>query len=193
MGYKNREIESKLIIKQKQGGPSVNMKNVDKVLEKAFEDETENYVEGTSNDTYWKTPSGAPADFGRVREMSSGKCMLTAKGKDKGDNLDRIEVDLDVIGTPLQVTKFMENLLGTPGGTIRKTYGVYVLENEHTTVSLYRVHGDDRVFVEVEARTKKRMLQMEDKVKRYLLESGFDSERSEKSLFEMFVAKKELK
>lgn len=193
MGYKNREIESKLVIKQKQGGPSVNMKNVDKALEKAFEDETENYVEGTSNDTYWKAPSGAPADFGRVREMSSGKCMLTAKGKDKGDNLDRIEVDLDVIGTPLQVTKFMENLLGTPGGTIRKTYGVYVLENEHTTVSLYRVHGDDRVFVEVEARTKKRMLQMEDKVKRYLLESGFDSERSEKSLFEMFVAKKELK
>jgi hypothetical protein len=191
MGYKNREIESKLVVKQKPGGPVANTRNVDRVLERAFEDETKDYVEGTSNDTYWEAPSGAPADFGRVREMSSGRCMLTAKGKDKGDNLDRIEVDLDVHGTPIQVVKFMENLLGVSGGTIRKTYGVYVLENEHTTVSLYRVHGDDRVFVEVEARTKKRMLQMEDKVKRHLLESGFDSERVEKSLFEMFIAKKE--
>lgn len=191
MGYKNREIESKLVVKQRPGGPVANTRNVDKVLERAFEDETKDYVEGTSNDTYWKAPSGAPADFGRVREMSSGRCMLTAKGKDKGDNLDRIEVDLDVHGTSIQVIKFMENLLGVSGGTIRKTYGVYVLENEHTTVSLYRVHGDDRIFVEVEARTKKRMLQMEDKVKRHLLESGFDSERVEKSLFEMFIAKKE--
>lgn len=86
----------------------------------------------------------------------------------------------------------MENLLGGSGGTIRKTYYVYVLENEHTTVSLYRVHGDDdRIFVEVEARTKKRMLQLEDKVKKSLSEAGFEVDRAEGSLFEMFVAKKE--
>lgn len=193
MGYKNREIESKLVVRQKPGGASVTMRNIDKIIEKAFEDETEDYAEGTSNDTYWRAPLGALADFGRVREMSSGRCQLTAKGKDKGDNLDRIEVDLDVHGTSLQVIKFMENLLGGPGGIIRKTYYVYILENEHTTVSLYRVHGDDRIFVEVEARTKKRMFQMEEKVKKSLSDNGFDAEREEESLFEMFVAKKETK
>lgn len=193
MGYKNREIESKLVVRQRPGGPAATMRNVDKIIEKAFEDETEDYVEGTSNDTYWKAPPGALADFGRVREMSSGRCQLTAKGKDKGDNLDRIEVDLEVHGTSLQVVKFMENLLGKPGGIVRKTYYVYILENEHTTVSLYRVHGDDRIFAEVEARTKKRMLQLEDRVKRSVSEAGFEVERAEESLFEMFVAKKESK
>lgn len=190
MGYKNREIESKLVVKQRYNGPVVNIRNVDRIIERAFEDETKDYVEGTSNDTYWKTPNGAPVDFVRVREMSNGRCQLTAKGKDKGDNLDRIEVDLDVYGTPIQVTKFMENLLGSPGGIVRKTYCVYVLENEHTTVSLYRVHGDDKVFVEVEARTKKRMLQMEEKVKKSLMESGLEAERVENSLFEMFVLRR---
>lgn len=189
MGYKNREIESKLEVRQRQGGPAANMRNIDRIIEKEFEDDTEDYIEGTSSDTYWEAPSGAPADFGRVREMSSGRCQLTAKAKDKGDNMDRIEVDLEVRGTSLQVIKFMENLLGSSGGVIRKTYYVYVLENEHTTVSLYRVHGDDRVFIEVEARTKKRMLQLEDRVKRCLNEGGFEPQRAEGSLFEMFIVK----
>lgn len=82
-------------------------------------------------------------------------------------------------------------------GSLGKTYYVYVLENEHTTVSIYTVFDVEpefpQVIVEVEARTTERMLQLEEQVRTLLSEKMIGVDRAPGSLFEMFILKEKEK
>jgi len=181
MGYKNREIEVKLLVL----GTS-SMKTVNGHLESLFPD-PEDLIIGKSKDVYFLPPPKSKVDFARVRyypDKDGGQ--MTIKASDKGNNVDRVEIDVEVSDCD-QSVKFLSSLLGTePSGTLTKRYIVYFLDKRDTTVSLYQVVGDSRVFLEVEARSM-------DKVNRLLAELKktvpFEMQQVHSSLFQLFVEK----
>lgn len=146
---------------------------------------------GNAADLYWSTPSKSPADFVRLRRVSnaSNEGQITAKATDKGSTVDRVEIDLPVDDYK-QAKALMLATHGEPLANVVKKYHVYFLENEDTTVSVYQVRDDDRVFVEVEARTKKRVAEI---IRVILAGSNTDYEWIQSSVYNMFVERKTMK
>ena len=179
MGYKNREIEVKLLVKG-----ITSLKTVNNHLEKMFPD-PEDLVIGKSKDVYFHPPVGSEVDFARVRffpDRDGGQ--LTIKASDKGNNVDRIEVDVEVKDCD-QAVKFLNHLLGRePTGTLTKRYIVYFLDKRDTTVSLYQLVGDSRVFLEVEARSMAKVDKLLKELENIL---PYELERVNSSLFQLFV------
>ena len=190
MGHRSREIESKLVVKS---NIDLNMANV--LLDELFGTDKDKLLFGSSADTYWTVSDpGVSADFARMRERD-GIRQLTVKGKDKGNNLDRIEIDIDCTSEPRDIIKFFTALLGKSVGKVGKTYYVYwITKSEHDTVCCYTVRSGEadhpNVFIEVEATTTEKMLDMEKRVIDKFVEKGYAIERAPGSLYEMFVIKK---
>lgn len=185
MGYKNREVEWKLIV----DGQS--MAAVDKIVSGVFKEQCRPKVTGCASDIYWDSPEDSDADFVRLRMLDEPTperaAQITLKSQDKGNNVNRIEVDLDV-SDPRQANTLLSIMLGDPLGQITKKYYVYFLENEHTTVSIYKIVKDKTVFVEVEGINLKRVKQLTKE----LIDGGIKFVgRSELSLFDVFVKKKD--
>lgn len=134
------------------------------------------------------------ADFARMRERD-GIRQLTVKGKDRGTNLDRIEIDIDCTSEPSKIIRFFTALLGKSVGKVGKTYYVYwITKSDHDTVCCYTVRDGENdhpnVFIEVEATSHEKMLDMEKRVIEKFTEMGIVVERAPGSLYEMFVIKK---
>ena len=178
MGFRNREIETKLILKSYPSLDSVAIK-----VQKLFGYKCRDIIVGHSRDTYWKAPAGAKADFVRLRYFQDGTGQLTVKFSDRGTNVDRVELDL-FIKDPKQARLVLIQLFGKPVGTVRKKYFVYFLENEHTTISVYKVDGDRRIFVEAEATTNGKMVRMINRLKKI----PWEFYRSDKSLYQLFLS-----
>lgn len=186
MGYRNREIEVKMLAAGIKG-----LSTIVERIERALKGETQEVIIGNAADLYWKAPRSGEADFVRLRRMSnaSNEGQITLKATDKGSNVDRVEIDLHVDDYK-QARTLMLALHGEPMEEVTKKYHVYFLENADTTVSVYQIRGDDRVFVEVEARTQKRVKEiihtlMVDKSTEYLWVQS--------SVFDMFVQKRDMK
>jgi adenylate cyclase class IV len=148
-------------------------------------------VVGCASDTYWDVPEESQADFLRLRildepDEGGNPAQITLKASDKGGNVNRVEVDLGV-SDHVQANKLLTYLLGDPLGQVTKRYTVYFLEDVHTTISVYKVMKDKRIFVEVEATTLKRVKEM---TKTLVEKGGLKVERIPQSLFDMFVQKK---
>lgn len=189
MGYKNREIEWKLLTEGATSMPPVD-RTVHEILKKngSF---CKPIIEGCAADTYFQPHEDMRADFVRVRELDEPDehgCMaqITLKHSDKNGNVNRVEIDLGVSSAE-QAVKLLTYMLGDPLGRVTKRYTVYFLENIHTTVSVYKVFRDKRVFVEVEALSLKRVTEITTLLRR---EGGLKFDRVTTSLFDMFVAKK---
>lgn len=187
MGWKNREIEIKML--------AVGIKTLDTMVsrvEKALKSETQEVLIGNAGDLYWKAPRSGDADFVRLRRMSnaSNEGQITLKATDRGDNVDRVEIDLH-IDDYKQAKTLMLTLHGDPMASVIKKYHVYFLENQDTTVSVYQIRDDDRVFVEVEARTRKRVKE----IIQTLLDAPDKTEYNwvQSSVFNMFVERKDMK
>lgn len=145
-------------------------------------------VIGNAADLYWKAPSAGIADFVRLRKNPDG-AQLTLKATDRGDNVDRVEIDLEVDDYK-QAKELMMALHGTPMADVTKKYHVFFLENQDTTISVYQVRDDDRVFVEVEARNKRRLKQL---VQAMIDDNLTEYEWVRSSVYNMFVEKKPMK
>lgn len=181
MGHRNREIESKLLL------PGHSYGDVCGKLDLLLQEEKPIVRVGSSLDTYWSVKGeDVEADFLRVRERD-GIRQITVKGKDRGDNLNRIEVDVDSTSDTHKIHRLVRCLLGRPAGVIQKTYRVWELESEYDTVCCYEVTQPKfpTIIVEVEARTEIRMLDLEKMV----LNVFPGSKRAPGSLFEMFIQK----
>ena len=179
MGYRNREIESKLLVEGTK-----DMGIVDRVLKHIIRPQS--IIKGYSSDSYWGLPKNSKNNFGRVRYKTNGGAQLTVKRQDKGSYRNRVEVDVEV-DDPKQAVAFMKAMTHRDSdGSVKKNYIVYFLENGDTTVSIYKVTNDSRVFVEVEARTEKRMYQLVKLIRSAL---PFKIKNIDKSLYRMFVAK----
>jgi len=191
MGYKNREIEWKLLCED-----FTNMSHVDKIVKETLSKLEiglcRPILEGCATDVYWPAPEESRADFVRLRtldEADENGCtaQITLKKSDRGDNVNRVEVDL-AVGEPAQGNKLLTVMLGDPLGQVTKRYTVYFLENVHTTISVYKVLRDRRVFVEVEGTTLKRVKEL---TKLLMDNGGLKFKRSPRSLFDIFVRRAE--
>lgn len=184
MSYRGREIESKLIVYDKT------LNEVNGVLNSLYGEHKTRLVFGSSKDTYWvvKDPD-VEADFARIRERD-GIRQLTSKGKDRGSNLNRMETDVDSPTEFDTCHRLYTSFFGKEGGKICKTYYVYwISESEHTNISCYSVDNQSfsHIFVEVEATTMNRMLELEAEVIQALSLGGSKVERAPGSLFELFI------
>jgi adenylate cyclase class IV len=182
MGYNNREIEKKYVVTD----PKNTFNKVAKILTDNFSDRflKNCWDGGTSKDFYWKSPNARGADFVRLRFMPDGSGQLTLKKADRGTNVDRIEIDVEV-KNPKQTYKFLSQLLGKPLGKIQKNYQVTYLDDGGSNISVYKVHGNPAVFIEIEARSLSYVNKIEKKL------SGFIAIKQERrSLYQVFFGGK---
>lgn len=154
MGHKNREIELKAWLK---GASS--LAPVERRLNYILASKARRTVRAKAEDVYFKAPRGARADFIRLRRKGLGSKAgtYTIKFTDRGGNLDRVEKD-NHVDDFAQMLDTMKDVHGAPEGTVLKTYVVYWLgskgDESDTTVSIYRVVNDHRVFIEIEGKSK---------------------------------------
>lgn len=189
MGYRNREVELKLLVDGHSTMASVE-RAIRPLLSELTDQQARPVVVGCAADTYWAAPDESPADFIRLRildeeDARGNPAQITLKSSDKGSNINRIEVDLGV-SDHSQANKLLTLMLGDPLGQVTKRYTVFFLEDIHTTVSVYKVMKDKRIFVEVEATTLKRVKEI---TKILMDQGGLKFTRIPQSLFEMFVVK----
>lgn len=185
MSYRNREIESKLVVKG-----AATLAEVNNLLDSIFGEHKTKLLFGSSVDTYWTiTSSEVDADFIRMRERD-GIRQITVKGKDKGTNLDRLEVDVDSTSDVSKISKLLTAAHGKPAGRIGKTYYVYWLGGfEHTTVCCYSLSEVtcSHIFIEVETISMEKMLELETRVLQSFTREGYDISRAPGSLYELFM------
>lgn len=184
MSYRNREIESKLIV----AGSTLSL--VNSRLEELFGQEKSKLLFGSSVDTYWRIDNpDVDADFIRMRERD-GIRQITVKGRDKGTNLDRLEVDVDSTSDVSKITKLLNSAFGKSAGRVGKTYYVYWL-SEHTTICCYSITDVtpqyDNIVVEVETTSMEKMLELEARVLTAFRAADIVVERAPGSLYEMFI------
>jgi adenylate cyclase class IV len=175
MGYGNREIEKKFVALGE-------LHLVSQSIERAL-GYPSTVIKDESGDLYWHPHKGMKADFVRLRFMPDGTGQLTTKRADRGSNTNRIEIDVEVVD-PHQCEKFLSQILGESCGSVYKQYHVYFLDDKDTSVSVYQVQGDDRVFVEVEAKSVSRVNQL---IKQVSCSVSMKLER--RSLYQLFISK----
>jgi adenylate cyclase class IV len=188
VGYKDREVEIKLLVTSHDCLYGSVNRHIRKFVAEIFPEYEE--ISGNSFDLYWKTSEHAMADFVRLRRNRSGACV-TMKSTDRGDNVDRVEVDLSVDSFK-QAHSVLSGIFPEAPTKVKKKYNVYFLENEDTTISVYAVDGDkaNNVFVEVEART---LTRVKDLVKQLVEKTEWEYAWSKSSLFNIFVQEQKIK
>lgn len=194
MGFRNRELEVKLSVNLDSGAPAYSsacsfVEGVVKGIYPNYNTE-DDLVIGNATDIYWNAPRSGIGDFVRLRKTSKG-AQITLKATDRGNNVDRVEIDLEVDDYK-QAKSLMLALHGEPKATVTKKYNVYFLENDHTNVSVYQVKGDNRLFIEVEATSKKRLKEI---IKGLLGAADKEWRWSwvQSSIYDMFVCNKKPK
>lgn len=186
MSYRNREIESKLIVRD------ATLNDVHNALYALFNGQPKKMIFGSSVDTYWTIPDPeVEADFIRMRERD-GCVQITTKGKDKGNNRNRMEREYITTDPVPVVQGVLTSAHGKPAGIVGKTYYVYWPEsNEHTTVCCYSIeHVTPKykpIIVEVETTTMHKLDVLEARVIEALTDLARDVEHAPGSLYEMFV------
>lgn len=172
MGYENKEIERKFIIQNKisrQKAYSILYNNIYYIMNR----------EDYSSDVYWHPVVGTDVDIIRVR--NDGVYEFTIKKSLSGDNTNRVEIDTICSN---KIYASLNQLFGKPAGKITKNYLVLFLDNKDTSVSIYQVKGDKRLFLEVEARTMSKVNKIHKQLARV-----FDLKQEYLSLYELFLKK----
>lgn len=187
MALNNREIEVKLVALDENIKYADVIRKIKKFLKKEWPDYTE--ISGRSSDIYWKTPKNSKAGFIRLRKNPHGAAQMTVKSNDKGNNIDRIEVDVKVPEYK-QAKEMLNVLMGDSQDVVTKKYKVFFLENDHVNFSVYHIEDDFHVFIEIEGTTLKRVKQLTKSFTEY---SGLDFLRVKSSVYNMFVEQKLMK
>lgn len=210
MGANNREIEVKLRIK----GDPLPFSEVVELVDRALGAHCKGVLDGNAFDVYWHAPISSAADFVRLRangapavssgpgpggsESIKGPGQMTIKASDRGDNLDRVEVDLEV-GDTGQAQVLLGHLLGEAAGRIWKRYKVFFIGEDGggghgDNISVYEVHGSSlnhapglssHVYVEVEAGSRSRLADIVEALRLAL--PGVELEVVKTSLYELYV------
>lgn len=208
MGANNREIELKLRIK----GNPLPFSSVVELVERAIGSICTGSIDGNSFDVYWHAPISSKVDFVRLRateapagrfdsghlgsESLKGPGQMTIKSSDRGDNLDRVEVDLEV-GDTRQAQVLLGHLLGDAAGLIWKLYKVFFIGDggpHGDNISVYEVHGSSlnhapglssHVYIEVEAGSRSRLADIVEALRLGL--PGVELDVVKTSLYELYV------
>ncbi len=182
---RTREIEQKLIVK----GSSLEDVNV---LMRHFCSKSTKSVYGYSKDTYWHTQ--IYKTFVRMRERD-GIRQLTVKSEDRGDSLNRLEIDLDCTSPTSLISEFNKALFGRQAGVVEKKYYVYWL-GEGLTICCYQCTVDGElkpeIVIEVEGETEEEVAAYSDKLIQFY-SIGMTIEKASGSLYHMYLEEKGLK
>ncbi len=187
MSVRNREIESKWLVKD------TDLDTTRHALEDVLGTSITKSIFGSSVDTYWVPDSKAEAQFVRMRERD-GIRQITVKSRDKGSNINRLEVDVDSTSEVSKITRLLGALFGKAAGKVSKSYYVYWdSEHEHTNICAYTVLDGDTIYphtiVELETTTMEKLDEMDKRIIPALRKRGLEVTRAPGSLFEMFVEK----
>jgi CYTH domain-containing protein len=168
----NREIEKKFLIKT-----GMSKAEVDYIIQREFDPTREYY--GSSEDLFFLPQDRTRADFIRLRALNDGTTELTIKKKDRGNNTDRMEQNIDV--HPFNKTReFCRTLFGPELTTLNKTFSHF--ERDGIEVSTALVEGYPYLILEVEAPTEAQIERVTTVLSRVL-----PLEVENQSLFELFV------
>lgn len=191
MSYRNREIESKLSLPIT---PNRGLTEANLTVLRGFNSRIYRSSYATSTDLYWSIPEvcKGKANFLRLRDQDGDgtSFVMTVKGRDRNTTLDRLEIDLSI--TPADKSEsFIQAIFGPPEGQITKTYHAHWIDSSKwDTICCYTVAGVlDKVFLEVESSSKKKMLEMEEEL---MLLFGGAPERESGSLYEMYISRKSI-
>lgn len=120
--------------------------------------------------------------------MDDDTYQITVKGKDKGVNENRLEIDVNSDSPGAKIHKLIESAFGKPAGRVTKHYHVYwPNKSPYLTISCYQVQEDDRVFVEVESTSASSLDEWEGYVSNGFEKHNMIMERAPGSLYEMFI------
>jgi len=183
MGYRNREVEIKLQVMS--GHSLVQVRDlVEKYVVAKFPnyDEEDDFIVGDASDLYWHAPVGSIGDFVRLRQKTGGSGQVTMKAKDRGNQTDRVEIDVEVEYS--QGKALMLGLFNEPIQKVRKRYYVFRLGDEHTTISVYKIRSDERIFIEVEAITTREVFTISDQLANY---TALNLSVVQNSIYDIFV------
>lgn len=179
MGYNNREIEVKMLVK---GCKS--LKKVEKLCLKLFQ--PLHVITDQRTDYYWPAPA---TDFVRVRQMEknkNGHGQMTVKKTDRGSNFNRLEIDLDILNVN-QAVRLKTAEYGKQPKKLKKKYTILFLDHLDTNISVYQIDKDKRIFVEVESRNARKVNSL---VKILKSKIPFPLEVIRKSLYDIFILRK---
>jgi hypothetical protein len=176
MGWRGREKEFKGEI---LGSYTVHA--AARLVAAVLHDHVTHTLVGSKTDFYWKPLKGMNADFIRLRKMSDNKGMLTVKHSDKGDNFDRVELDLLVDFK--QAKRWMEQVMGAPAGSIKKLYHILFMGDDERAAVVYKVDKYPVLFLEVEDTSGKKVMATVKK----LGDAGIKVKRIKKSLYRLIV------
>jgi hypothetical protein len=160
------------------------MRKIDILCRKLFN--PTHVVVATRTDAFWQAPN---VDFVRIRQMTespSGHGQMTVKKCDKGDNFDRLEIDVNVDNVA-QAIRLKTAETGRKPCTVRKRYSVLFLDKSDTNISIYQVQGSKHVFIEVESRSSKKVKALVSSLHELI---PYPLERVPYSLYDMFVLRK---
>lgn len=169
----NIEIEKKFVLE------GISLKQAIEILKHNFSCPT---TSGKSSDLYWKPPKHLmkKADFLRVRQFGQKSGQLTLKKSLNQFNTTRIEIDVNCLDVK-KATTFITQLVGQPTGKITKTYFCLFL-TPSLNISVYKIVGDNRIFLEIEADKLSKVNETQKKV-----EAIFSMKLENKSLYQLFI------
>lgn len=186
MGYRNRELEVKLVIE------GASLAKVDKRIASVSK-HAKRSIHGKSEDVYFSAPKGAKADFVRLRVANhddGAKFTIKFTDKKKKGVVDRVEKDLNIDDFN-QAHSMCTDLFGAPAGRISKKYHVYFMgkkqDESATAISIYQLTDDSRVFLEVESKSLSIVNYWLGRVVKLL---PYSMKRSKKSLYQIFIEPK---
>lgn len=181
-----REIEKKFKLPK-----GVSYTKAERTLLELYQGFGNEVLYATTWDYYWDSPGSA--QFVRLRN-SQGRTdgghnkrlkEITTKKKDKGCNLDRLEINIGVEKI-VDTKKMLQLVLGSPLGSLRKFESIVFIP-DGTVISLCEVNAD-YLYVEVEGPSKR----LVNKYCEQLLPYYPGAEFEPRSLFELFIQPAEL-
>jgi len=184
MGFNNREVEKKYVVvgMDFKFASRVIQSFIDKLIkDRKVGPDVYWTTSGKSTDHYWSAPDNLGADFIRIRDNSPKYCQLTLKKSYGGNNTNRVEIDIDCKGAE-QPKAFLKKLLGKSSGKVTKRYIVGFIKDSHKNISVYQIIGDNRVFLEIEAKTLKEVNQLQKTMSRL-----FNLELESRSIYQIFI------
>ena len=185
MGYRNREIEVKLIVE------GTSLDQLTSLISTHLEQYGLETIYGKSTDWFWGLSEEAEGDFLRLRDLGSVR-EITVKARDR-DLLNRLEVEIQTNSSLNQCKRLLKSIHGKSHGEITKEYYVFQIEGlAHSAISVYNVEikGQDlfpHTILEIEMLTEADVLHWEKELMMLLQVENLKVYRASGSLYEMFV------
>lgn len=188
MSYRGRECEVKLLLPVEGSTTLKHLTSTNQILLDCYGvSNITRSIYATSTDTYWELRE-VPGQFIRARNLDgSGVWQVTVKGKDKGSNLDRIELEITTSANPI---KMLRAAHGPMLGMVTKRYYTHWLVNGDN-ICTYVIEGKQRedigIVIELESKSVDGVDSLRERLTGYLREKSITWIEAPGSLFEMLL------